>query len=87
LNNLIGNKNSVILPIHKKTTMNKSIAFGILLTILICITGFREEMAVAQTANSPGQNETVNPGDFKTEFVWDAKVKIGVMIMVGESKR
>lgn len=67
--------------------MNKPVAFGFLLTLLAGITGFRAEIAVAQTANVPVQNESAIPGDFKTEFMWDAKVKIGNMIMVGESKR
>jgi hypothetical protein len=67
--------------------MNKSIAFGFLFTGLVYITGFHAQIAVAQTANSSMQDETVTPGDFKTEFMWDAKVKIAGMIMVGESKR
>lgn len=67
--------------------MNQSIAFCFLFAIQVCVTGFRAETAVAQTADAPVQKETVNPDDFKTEFMWDAKVKIGGMIMVGESKR
>lgn len=67
--------------------MNKSFAFGFLLTVLLWLTGFSAAMVVAQTAASPVQNESVTNGDFKTEFMWDAKVKIGRMIMVGESKR
>ena len=67
--------------------MNKSITSGFLLAALVCIIGFQAETTIAQTANAPVQNESVNPGDFQTEFMWDAKVKVGSMIMVGESKR
>ena len=67
--------------------MNKSIVFGFLFTVLLFKAGFHTEIAVAQTSNPSRQDETVSPGDFKTEFVFEAKVKIAGMIMVGESKR
>lgn len=65
--------------------MKKSFALGILFTSILWLAGLNT--AVAQTTNPPAQKEMEAAGDFKTEFMWDAKVKIGPMIMVGESKR
>ncbi len=67
--------------------MKKSLPFSFLFTVLLFITGLQTEIAVAQTSNSSMQDEAVTPGDFKTELVLEAKVKIAGMIMVGESKR
>ncbi|MDA3927346.1 MAG: DUF3237 domain-containing protein [Prolixibacteraceae bacterium] len=56
-----------------------------LLIALLSLFVSRATIGIAQNVNS-----TVNERqykDFKTEFMWDAKVKIGEMINVGNSKR
>ena len=57
---------------------------SILILILSCIV-LSSRPASAQATTSP-QGEIVYK-DFKTEHVWDAKVKIASMIMMGNSKR
>lgn len=59
----------------------------LLLGILFCITiiGYNAKNVNAQNADSIS-NENLYK-DFKTEFMFNAKVKIGNMINVGESKR
>lgn len=66
--------------------MIKSIAFGLLFASFTGLTGF-SSLTMAQTTSPSVEKEIETSGDFKTEFMWDAKVKIGKMIMVGESKR
>ncbi len=59
----------------------------ILLEIAICIAilGCNARILNAQNADSISKENLYK--DFKTEFMFDAKVKIGNMINVGESKR
>jgi hypothetical protein len=45
---------------------------------------------VSESLKSQNVNSVKNDSlykDFKTEFIWEAKVKVGSMINVGESKR
>jgi hypothetical protein len=64
--------------------MKKSILrTGILLAIFVTAI-FISNKSIAQT--TPDQDESIFR-DFKTEHMWDAKVTVASMIMVGESKR
>ncbi|MBN2635553.1 MAG: DUF3237 family protein [Prolixibacteraceae bacterium] len=63
--------------------MKKSAVKVGLLFAIFALSIFTSENITAQSATT--QNESIYK-DFKTEHMWDAKVKIGNMIMVGESK-
>lgn len=65
--------------------MKRSIQLIGLLTNLLFIASFTSQTSNAQSVN-PAQCVDLYK-DFKTEHVWDAKVKIANTIMVGESKR
>ena len=56
-------------------------------TLFLCIAIilFIHSSLTAQTADTSKANKQFK--DFKTEHVWDAKVKISNMLMLGESKR
>lgn len=64
----------------KKTISNIVLIFSIFAISMLYLPGLTAQ-----------NNTTANDGnlykDFKTEFMWDAKVKIAGMINVGESKR
>jgi hypothetical protein len=62
----------------------KSISKMILILNLTVFSFIYSQTLSAQSGNS-GENGTIYQ-DFKTEFMWDAKVKIANMINVGESK-
>jgi hypothetical protein len=64
--------------------MKKSIRLISCLASLLFMVGFTPQNLTAQTV-TPVTNENQYK-DFKTEHVWDAKVKIANMIVVGESK-
>jgi hypothetical protein len=63
----------------KKSGLKKSLP-AFVLTFIICVSQF----SFAQNTNNE-KKETVYK-NFKTELMWEAKVKIGKMIIVGESK-
>jgi hypothetical protein len=64
--------------------MKKSIHLICLLTGLLFIACYPSQTVNAQTV-APSHDEELYK-DFKTEHVWDAKVKIAGTIMIGESK-
>ena len=70
----------IIRNIHIKKSISKMILI-FNLTVFLFI--YSQKLS-AQTVNSV-DNENIYQ-DFKTEFMWDAKVKIANMINVGESK-
>ena len=55
------------------------------LIYLLLLVFFVSENVKSQNINSE-KNDSLYK-DFKTEFIWEARVKIGSMINVGESKR
>ena len=57
---------------------------NLVLILLLCVVFAPQYIDAQQTV--PEKNEPVYK-DFKAEFMWDAKVKIGNMVVVGESKR
>lgn len=67
------------------TQTNKSNYKLILMCNVLIVLFLFSHKANAQDVN--GGNDKAIYEDFKTEFMWDAKVKIANMINVGESKR
>lgn len=66
----------------KRTKAEKSISKMILIFNILALSFLYSQNLNAQSVTTGGIFK-----DFKTEFMWDAKVKIGDMINVGESKR
>lgn len=69
---------------NRHTKAVNSISKMILIFNLTVFLFIYSQLVSAQTGNS-GEKGTIYQ-DFKTEFMWDAKVKIANMINVGESK-
>ena len=64
--------------------MKKGINKICVLLNLLFITAFVSQTSIAQTNNSTPNKDLYK--DFKTEFMWDAKVKIANTIVLGDSK-
>jgi len=73
------------LNINAPTETNKSISKLILIFNILAVSLLYSQKLSAQNVIA-AKNEDVFK-DFKTEFMWEAKVKIANMITVGESKR
>jgi hypothetical protein len=69
----------------KRTKVEKSISRMILIFNILVVPILYSQKLSAQDINVSDNGSIFK--DFKTEFMWDAKVKIGNMITVGESKR
>ena len=65
--------------------MIKSISKIVLIFNILTVVFLYTQKLSAQNINSANEGNLYK--DFKTEFMWEAKVKIGNMISVGESKR
>ena len=72
---------------NKNTTtqVGKSIFKMILIFNILALSFLFTQKSSAQNVNTGSDGNLYK--DFKTEFIWDAKVKIANMINVGESKR
>ena len=64
----------------KKRISNVALIFSFIVVSVLC-----SQRLTAQIGNTTNDGNLYK--DFKTEFMWDAKVKITGMINVGESKR
>lgn len=64
----------------KKRISNVALIFSFIVVSVLC-----SQRLTAQIGNTTNDGNLYK--DFKTEFMWDAKVKIAGMINVGESKR
>ena len=73
------------LNINAPTETNKSISKLILIFNILAVSFLYSQKLSAQNVIA-AKNEDIFK-DFKTEFMWEAKVKIANMITVGESKR
>jgi hypothetical protein len=65
--------------------MKKSMFIKIIPVFVLVVIFCGLQNAFAQNTNNEKKEAVYK--DFKTELMWEAKVKIGKMIMVGESKR
>ena len=73
------------LNINAPTETNKSISKLILIFNILAVSLLYSQKLSAQNVNIVNNGDVYK--DFKTEFMWEAKVKIANMITVGESKR
>ena len=73
------------LNINAPTETNKSISKLILIFNILAVSLLYSQKLSAQNVNIVNNGDVHK--DFKTEFMWEAKVKIANMITVGESKR
>lgn len=75
----------MLLNKNTSTQVGKSISKIILIFNILTVSFLYSQKLSAQNVIA-GNNEDIFK-DFKTEFMWEAKVKIANMINVGESKR
>jgi len=73
------------LNINAPTETSKSIFKLILIFNILAVSFLYSQKLSAQNVNIVNNGDVYK--DFKTEFMWEAKVKIANMITVGESKR
>jgi len=73
------------LNINAPTETSKSILKLILIFNILAVSLLYSQKLSAQNVNIVNNGDVYK--DFKTEFMWEAKVKIANMITVGESKR
>jgi hypothetical protein len=75
------------MQLNKNTPMEawKSIGKITLIFTILTVSCFYSQKLSAQNVNVANNGDVYK--DFKTEFIWEAKVKIANMINVGESKR
>ena len=73
------------LNINAPTETSKSIFKLILIFNILAVSLLYSQKLSAQNVNIVNNGDVYK--DFKTEFMWEAKVKIANMITVGESKR
>jgi hypothetical protein len=73
------------LNINTPTETSKSISKIILIFNILAVSLLYSQKLSAQNVNVVNNGDVYK--DFKTEFMWEAKVKIANMITVGESKR
>jgi len=73
------------LNINAPTETSKSISKIVLIFNILAVSFLYSQKLSAQNVNIVNNGDVYK--DFKTEFMWEAKVKIANMITVGESKR
>jgi len=73
------------LNINAPTETSKSIFKIVLIFNILAVSFLYSQKLSAQNVNIVNNGDVYK--DFKTEFMWEAKVKIANMITVGESKR
>jgi len=73
------------LNINAPTETSKSISKIVLIFNILAVSFLYSQKLSAQNVNIVNNEDVFK--DFKTEFMWEAKVKIANMITVGESKR
>ena len=73
------------LNINAPTETSKSISKIVLIFNILAVSCLYSQKLSAQNVNIVNNGDVYK--DFKTEFMWEAKVKIANMITVGESKR